>query len=174
MEKGINGIKAFINSIKVCEKAEERVYRDAHLLLKIYADVVWRTKESYGIVVNEYEEIYGETSLAAIEVMTDFGSNMKAKLLQEQLEDIETSKIIIDIVNSAMSKLKTYPDKGECYYNLLKITFFAGSKCSETKILEILDISRATYYRQRRKAIFLFGVVLWGYVLKDIIRSLDV
>ncbi|MGV8147309.1 MAG: hypothetical protein ACLKAK_12940 [Alkaliphilus sp.] len=173
MRKG-NSVNKLVKSIKSCDQENQKVYHDAHLLLKIYADVVWRTKEGYANVVNEQEEIYGATSLAVIEVITDFGSSMKAKLLQEQLEDIETSKVIIDIVNSAMRKLKTYPCKGMCYYNILEVTFFAESKYSETEILETLDVSRSTYYRQKKKAIALFGVVLWGYILKDIVESLDV
>lgn len=167
-----NSIEKLINSIRVCEKADEGVYHNAHLLLKIYSDVLWGVNESFENVVYEYEETYGESSLVALDIMTEFGSSIKAKLLQEQLEDIETSKVIIDIINSAMLKLRSYPKKGDIYYKILHNTYFVKEKYSEQELLEILDISRTSYYRLRKKAISVFGIVLWGYLIPDVIKSM--
>ena len=104
--------------------------------------------------------------------MTEFGSDLKAKLLHEKLEDTEASKVIIDIVNRAMLRLKTYPNKGELYHKILQNTYFSDKKYEEMELLEILDISRSTYFRQRKKAISLFGVILWGYVLPEFISNM--
>lgn len=172
MGKQTNNIEKLINTIKICKKVDEKVYHDAHLLLKIYSDVVWGMNENYNNTVYECEEIYGNSSLAVLDIMTEFGTNMKAKLLQEHLEDIETSKVIIDIINSAMAKLKTYPKKGDIYYNVLDNTYFVKNKYSEQELLEILDISRTSYYRLRKKAICVFGTILWGYVLPDVVKSM--
>jgi hypothetical protein len=104
--------------------------------------------------------------------MTEFGSDLKAKLLHEQLEDAEASKVIIDIINSALVRLKTYPKKGEAYYNILNATYFSDKKYEEQDLLDILELSRSTYFRQRKKAISLFGVILWGYVLPEFISNM--
>lgn len=173
MGRETSNIGQLIKSIRAYDQLDEKAYHDAHLLLKIYSDVVWGMNESYNDMVCECQEIYGNSSLAVLDVMTEFGSNIKAKLLQEQLEDIETSKVIIDIVNSAMMKLKTYPKKGEKYYKILKNTYFVNKKYPEQELLDILHISRTTYYRQKKKAISLFGVVLWGYVLPDIMKGIN-
>lgn len=108
LRKATNNIEKLINATKVCKKVDDRVYHDAHLLLKIYSDVVWGMNESYDYMVCECQEIYGASPVSTLNVITEFGSSIKAKLLQEQLEDIETSKVIIDIINNAMVKLKTY------------------------------------------------------------------
>ena len=83
-------------------------------------------------------------------------------------------KVIIAIVNNAMVKLKTYPRNGKLYYKILTNTYFVTNKYSESQLLEILDISRTTYYRQKKKAICLFGVILWGYVIPDVIKGINI
>jgi len=141
------------------------------LLLDIYSDVLWGMNNSYTNIVRECKEIYGNSSIMVLDVITEFGSDLKAKLLHEQLEDTEASKVIIEIINAAMFKLVTYPNKGERYYEILKTTYFSEKKYSENEILDILKLSRSTYFRQRKKAISLFGVILWGYVLPEFISN---
>ncbi|MEA1975305.1 MAG: hypothetical protein U9N10_07060 [Bacillota bacterium] len=172
MRKSTNNIEKLINATKVYKKVDDKVYHDAHLLLKIYSDVVWGMNESYNHMVSECQEFYVGSPVVALDIMTEFGSSIKAKLLQEQLEDIETSKVIIDVINNAMMKLKTYPKKGEKYYEILSNTYFVKKKYNEQELLEKLDISRTTYYRLRKKAICVFGTILWGYVLPEIIKNM--
>lgn len=173
MGKEANNIGKLIKMIRDYDQLDEKAYHDAHLLLKIYSDVVWGMSERYDDIICECQESYGDSSLDVLDVMTEFGSNVKAKLLQEQLQNIETSKIIIDMVNRATMKLRTYPRKGEQYYNILTNTYFVRKKHTEQELLEILNMSRTTYYRQKKKAICLFGVVLWGYIIPDIIKDFE-
>lgn len=172
MGKATNGLERLMNSLKVYDEIDEKVYHDAHLLLNIYSDVLWEMKNSYINIVCECEEIYGDSSLAVLDIMTEFGSDLKAKLLHEKLEDTEASKVIIDIVNRAMLRLKTYPNKGEQYHKILQNTYFSDKKYEEMELLEILEVSRSTYFRLRKKAISLFGVILWGYVLPELISNI--
>ncbi len=171
MGKTTNGIERLMNSFKIYDEFDEKVYHDAHLLLNIYSDVLWGIKNSYSDLVCECNEIYGGSSLAVLDVMTEFGSDLKARLLQEQLEDAEASKVIIDIINSAMHKLKTYPRKGVLYHEILNVTYFSEKRYAEQELLDRLDQSRSTYFRHRKKAISLFGVILWGYVLPEFISK---
>lgn len=111
------------------------------------------------------------TKNTVLEVMTEFGSDFKAKLLHEQLEDTEASRVIIEIINTAMYKLRTYPNNGEQYHQILMYTYFSDKKSSETDLLDKLQLSRSTYFRLRKKAISLFGVILWGYVLPEFMKQ---
>jgi hypothetical protein len=172
MGKTKNGLERLMNSFKVYDEIDEKVYHDAHLLLNIYSDVLWGIKNSYTNIVCECKEIYGNSSVAVLDVMTEFGSDLKAKLLHEQLEDAEASKVIIDIINSALLRLKTYPKKGEAYHKILNATYFSDKKYEEQDLLDMLELSRSTYFRQRKKAISLFGVILWGYVLPEFISNM--
>lgn len=167
-----NGMERLMNSLKKYDEIDEKAYHDAHLLLNIYSDVLWDMKNSYVNIVCECQEIYGDSSLAVLDIMTEFGSDLKAKLLHEKLEDTEASKVIIDIINRAMIRLKTYPSKGALYYKILQNTYFSEIKYEEMELLELLEVSRSTYFRQRKKAISLFGVILWGYVLPELINSI--
>jgi hypothetical protein len=172
MGKTKNGLERLMNSFKVYDEFDDKVYHDAHLLLNIYSDVLWGINNSYTNIVCECKEIYGNSSVAVLNVMTEFGSDLKAKLLHEQLEDAEASKVIIDIINSALLRLKTYPKKGEAYYKILNATYFSDKKYEEHDLLDMLELSRSTYFRQRKKAISLFGVILWGYVLPEFISNM--
>jgi len=167
-----NGIERLMNTLKTFEEFDEKVYHDAHLLLKIYSDVLWGIKNSYTNIVSECKEIYGDSSLVVLDIMTEFGSDLKAKLLYDQLEDTEASKVIIEIINGAMGRLKTYPNKGERYHEILEHTYFSQKKYAEQELLDLLDMSRTTYFRQKKKAISLFGVILWGYVLPEFISNM--
>lgn len=171
MGKTTNGLERLMSSFKTYDEYDEKVYHDAHLLLDIYSDVLWGMNNSYTNIVCECKAIYGDTSVAVLEVMTEFGSDLKAKLLHEQLEDTEASKVIIDIIHTAMVRLKTYPNKGTQYHEILDKTYFTKTRTSEIELLENLQLSRSTYYRQKKKAISLFGVILWGYVLPEFIKS---
>jgi hypothetical protein len=54
----------------------------------------------------------------------------------------------------------------------LSNTYFVKKKYDEHELLEILDISRTTYYRLRKKAICIFGTILWGYVLPEVMKNM--
>jgi len=71
-------------------------------------------------------------------------------------------------------RLKTYPKKGEAYHKILNATYFSDKKYEEQDLLDMLELSRSTYFRQRKKAISLFGVILWGYVLPEFISNNNV
>jgi len=167
-----NGIDRLMHAFIAYNEIDPKVYHDAHLLLNIYSDVLWGIQNSYTNIVCECKEMYGDSSLKILEVMTEFGTDLKAKLLQEQLEDTEASKVIIDIINSAMVKLKSYPKKGQEYNELLQHTYFSKEKSDEHELLDKLQLSRSTYFRQRKKAISLFGVILWGYVLPEFMSNI--
>ena len=123
-----------LSSFLTNEKMDGKVYHDAHTLLEINSDVGWRMNESYDDVVCECKEIYGASSLTVLDIMTEFGTNMKAKLLYEQLEDVEASRAIIEIIDRAMVRLKTYPNKGEKFYNILLNTYLAKEKLTEKEL----------------------------------------
>jgi hypothetical protein len=44
-------------------------------------------------------------------------------------------------------------------------------KYSESEILESMNISRSTFFREKKKAVTLLGVILWGFVIPDIKKS---
>ncbi|SKB70400.1 hypothetical protein SAMN02745120_2758 [Acetoanaerobium noterae] len=86
MGKTTNGLERLMNSFKVYDEFDEKVYHDAHLLLDIYSDVLWGMNNSYTNIVRECKEIYGNSSIMVLDVITEFGSDLKAKLLHEQLD----------------------------------------------------------------------------------------
>jgi len=45
---------------------------------------------------------------------------------------------------------------------------------SEDEMMEALNISRSTLYREKKRALSLLGVILWGYMLPGIMRSIPI
>ncbi len=43
----------------------------------------------------------------------------------------------------------------------------------EDELLSVLNISRTTLYREKRRAIEMLGVVLWGFILPDFLKAIE-
>ncbi len=72
----------------------------------------------------------------------------------------------IRYINANMELLKTYPEKGKIYYDLIESRYLKDDPESYESIMERLNISRQTYQRWMQKAITELGNLLW-FRLKD-------
>ena len=91
--------------------------------------------------------------------------------IESRLQSIEDSKSILELIDRALVLLKNYPNDGEKYYEILSKSYLVFVKYSESEILESMNISRSTFFRDKKKAVTLLGVILWGFVIPDIKKS---
>ena len=91
-------------------------------------------------------------------------------LTKEQLEDTSVDSMIFHIcrtdwilrvINVVMERVKIFHITGGLYYEILNKAFFSKDMLSEDEIAEELCLARSTYYRRKREAILLCGVLLW-------------
>lgn len=144
----------------------EKDFHRTKLLLEIYRDVVWRLEENLIDIDDSTYETAGKhlrdlTGFLSLE----FDTELNRKQIEEQLLCIMETKQFIDLIDKALLKLKSYPGQGELYFEILYKQYIVKHKYDEKEILESINLERTTFYRRKKEAINLFGIILWGFVL---------
>lgn len=100
--------------------------------------------------------------------------NIPSAILEQELNEIELNDMLLNDVISALNNVKEYPIDGELYYYILYYTYFNSSVLTDDTIASLLnqakisqDLSRSTIIRKRKKAIEVFGMILWGFLGKE-------
>ena len=167
----------FINELQsaytVNKSGNEIVYHNTRLLLDLYSKVLWRVKESLDDLDTECYESDKKHLYDLINSLIDVDTQIDKNRFERRMQSIEESKSLIELVDRVIVKLKTYPENGELYFQILNKIYIVNQnfKPDEEELLEILHISRSTFYREKKKAITLFGVILWGFVLSDVLNT---
>ncbi len=68
---------------------------------------------------------------------------------------------MIELVDSAMLKVKEFPYNGDLYFENLSRCYLDKFKYTESEILDLLSMERSTYYDRKKEAIYVFGISLW-------------
>ena len=76
-------------------------------------------------------------------------------------EQIKWLDFAIRYINTNMELLKTYPEKGKIYYDLIESRYLRDERERPNAIMERLSISRQTYQRWMQSAITELGNLLW-------------
>ena len=95
--------------------------------------------------------------------------NLK-KLTREELRDASINSAIFHIyrtdwilkaVDVVLEKVKEFYPSGEVYYNILAKAYFDEEDKKDLEVAEELALDRSTYYRRKKEAILLCGMLLW-------------
>jgi len=147
-------------------------FHKTKLLLMLYRKVVWRVEDAI-CDVNETAYEFGSQRIANLVDflsfdLEDFDSIRDKKAIEERLMYIAESKSMLEIVDKALLKLRTHPDNGEIYFNIITGSYINKEKLTDEQIRKKYHISLSTYYRYKKNAINLLGVILWGYILPSL------
>ncbi len=159
---------------KLNTKASENVdrFHKTKLLLKIYRDVVWRVEDALYDVENTAYDLGGKNISELIEFLSfgidEFDGEKDKKKIEEKLMSVAESKSMIEIIDKALIKLKSHPDNGEVYFNIINCNYITSGRMTDAQVQEHFDIPATTYYRYKRNAVNLLGVILWGYILPSL------
>jgi len=144
-------------------------FHKAKLLLRIYRNVVWRTQEvMYDADAEAYD--FGGRRIAELAdyLSYDFNSDIDKEKAESKLLSIAETKFLVDLVDKALLKLNAYPDLGQLYFDILTKQYINKVKYTDAELVETLSIERTQYYKRKKEAINLFGVILWGYIIPPI------
>lgn len=154
-------------------------YHDTWRLLKKYRDVVWSMELSVQQLKKEFETEYGSSVDDYLDSVYMAGADLTGTQIEDHARCIERSRNMLSLVCGAADLLRTKHQNGETYYWILYYTYLSPQKIDNiNNIIEYLqpyirDISRATYYRKREKAVELLSSILWGYSSKDCLELLS-
>jgi hypothetical protein len=82
--------------------------------------------------------------------------------LENRLQSVRRSRLLLDRINDALTVLKQKPDNGELLYKVIHETCIAPKKLAHIEILRRLSISSRHYYRIRQQAINILAIRLWS------------
>lgn len=147
--------------IRQAKKQKKRnMYHNTMLMLQHYRNITWalecfpsRLAEELDRPMNDLDALL---SLVSAEIGMD---NVK---LENRLQSVQRSRLLLDRVNEALTVLRQKPGNGELMYKVIYETFITPEKLSHTDILYRLNISSRHYYRIRQQAINILSIRLWA------------
>jgi hypothetical protein len=140
-------------------------FHKSKLLLSVYRDVVWATVCKADELRREADALYGHKLGAALTYLAEFAPTQEREQFEDRLSFLFETKWMIELIDSAMAKVRAYHKNGLMYFEILSKSYLAEHKYSETELLALLALSRTSYYELRREAVTLLGIALWGYAL---------
>lgn len=157
---------------QIQQEKRRHTYHNTEMLLRHYRDIVWALECFPETVVEELERPMEE--LDAILDYIDVEMGMGNKKLENRMESIRKSRLLLDRINEALSVLKRKPDNGEKMYELIRLTYIEPEKLSHAELLLRLDISSRHYYRLRQQAINILSIRLWSTPVAEMDSWLEV
>jgi hypothetical protein len=140
-------------------------FHKSKLLLSVYRDVVWATICKADELRRETDSLYGHELGSALAYLAEFAPTQERERFEDRLTFLFETKWMIELIDSAMAKVLAYHKNGRVYFEILSKSYLEAYRYSETEILELLALSRTSYYELRREAVTLLGIALWGYAL---------
>ena len=88
-------------------------------------------------------------------------------LEQRNPDPLALFSILVEAIYRTMILVRCFAPDGETASKLLMETYCSGEDKSETQLVKTLNLSRATYYRRRKKAIAYAGYYFYEAVLPE-------
>lgn len=147
--------------IRTAQKRKKRnSYHNTLMLLQHYRTIVWVMESFPAAIAEELDAPLGD--LDALLDRVDFELGMDNRKLDERIEGVKKSRLLLDRVNEALTVLKKKPNNGEKLYDLIYLAYITPEQVNHTELLYRLDLSSRHYYRLRQQAITILSIRLWA------------
>lgn len=105
--------------------------------------------------------------------LQSFAPDMDLQEFEERVCCVMENRMLVDVIDRALLRLKRYPDRGELYYELLTKQFIHRFNSTEKELLDELNMERSVFYDRKREAIFLLSLCLFGYAVPELQEELE-
>lgn len=148
-------------TIRKAVKEKKRVtFHNTKLMLERYRDINWMLECFPSNLALELDQpLYDLDSLLST-ITAEVGLNNQK--LENRLESVKKSRLLLDRFNEALTILKKKPGDGEIMYKILYLTYIVPEKLTHDEILFRLSICDRHYYRLKRSAINIISMRLWA------------
>ena len=158
--------------------SEDR-FHDTKKLLNQYRRIQYAVETSVE-EINARMEIDHGTQIFVDQINAELaGIDLTGTKLEKYAQCVIRSKNMLCVLNSAMERLKRYPNRGELYYHVLYQTYFTKVKPRnrDCVILELeklgYPMSASSYYNYLSAAIRSLDSILWGYTARESMDIID-
>ena len=147
------------------QQKNKMAYHNTLLLLKHYRTIAWMLECFPDTIAEELEQPF--EGLDKIIERIDFERTYGNRKLENRLESIQKTRLMLDRVNEALTVLKRKPKDGEQLYQLIYLSYITEEKLTHVEILLRLAVSSRQYYRLRQDAINILSIRLWSAMTKE-------
>ena len=142
-------------------------YHRVKLILKIYRDVVWVLSERVEELHEYAWELGAQDADTGLIYLQSFAPDMDLQEFEERVCCVMENRMLVDVIDRALLRLKRYPDRGELYYEILTKQFIHRFNSREKELLDELNMERSVFYDLET---YYQGIVYICETLSDIIQ----
>ncbi len=150
------------SNCKMLNMDEEGLRKRAALLLKYYRRICWQTFQGAEDIKVQCAEYSSNGLDGALVYLETFVPDKEKDCFETRIRSLFTAKWMIDLVDSAMRKVKDFPAGGEEHFEIISKKYLSRFVYSENELLEVLKLERSRYYDKQKEAILVFGLAFWG------------
>lgn len=114
-------------------------YHRVKLILKIYRDVVWVLSERVEELREYAWELGAQDADTGLIYLQSFAPDMDLQEFEERVCCVMENRMLVDVIDRALLRLKRYPDRGELYYEILTKQFIHRFNSTEKELLDELN-----------------------------------
>ena len=103
----------------------------------------------------------------ALVYLENFAPDEKKERFAARIQSLFDVKWMVEIVDSAMIKVREFPLNGDLYSQILSMYYLGRFQYTEAEMMEELCLERSSYYRRKKEAVMVFGLTIWGGALDD-------
>lgn len=112
-------VNARIRSDK--QRKNEKAYHNTELLLRHYRDIVWLMECFPDTVEEELEERFENIDEMIEKLDLEMARNNHR--IENRMKNLESTRLMLDRINEALTVLRKKPHDGERLYELIKLTY---------------------------------------------------
>lgn len=138
----------------------EKTFKNFKNILKVYSTTKVDLKViHYDIPKEEINKIAPELYAAMIA-----DEVIPLDTVGELIEDLFSRGDVSKRIEQTLEDIRNFQKEGKFYYPILKGLYFEDPPRSDKEIQITLKLSRSHYFRKKKNAIFLFGVIFWNSI----------
>lgn len=163
-------IKMMKNDYSMVGLNIDDTYKKTDMLLRLYRKVYWSMEERFDDLREiTYETCFGDTE--TLSYLLNFAPDKELDLFRSRAVNAMKTRVLIELIDRAIVKMKAYPDCGDIYYSIIDLKYINYFKFNEDEILEQTELERSTYYRKKKEATMLLGYILFGFLMPEFIKA---
>ena len=155
----------------------ETIYKRAELILNSYREVCWKTRARAEEVRAELSSFSSKELEDALIYLETFAPEKERDCFQNKVESLFETKALVEMVDTAMIRVKEYPGRGDEFFDILSLKYLDRYRYTGKDVWEILNMERSVYYDKKKDAILVFAYAFWETALpkyrKAILPEID-
>jgi len=162
----MQNIKMMCGGLKLCP---EEVLHKSTLVMRVYRDVVWMTARRANLMKEEaISYSIGRELDTALTYLMEFAPTERKQDFEAKVSSLFETKWLVDLIDTAMLRVRDYPDNGKLYFDILSKSYMTALKYTELDLLEVFNLERSIFYERKREAAILLGIALWGFAIPEL------